>query len=106
MKGFLSLICGVYLFTALAAAAAIPDYFRPSPVTRRSVTVEQVRQELGASVSDTTLIYGPTDTRYANATARWNDYAIPHVQIVVVPGQQSDVPKIVRSDQIIERSFR
>lgn len=95
MKGSTSFISSL-LFSTLAHAAAIPTYFHQSAFTRRSLSAEEVRQELGSQVSNSTLIYGPDDPRYANATARWNDFAVPQIQVVIVPGAEDDVSTIVK----------
>ncbi|KAG6357668.1 hypothetical protein INS49_013547 [Diaporthe citri] len=79
MKVSIPLLCGLGLL----------------PTTRRNVTSTQVQLELGGKVSNTTVIYGPQDHRYAEATARWSSFAMPHVQVVVEPTQESDVSTIV-----------
>lgn len=95
MKVSVPLLCGLGLLRTFAASASIPRYFEKHPTTRRNVTSSQVQLELGGKVSNTTVIYGPEDPRYAEATARWSSFAMPHVQVVVEPTQESDVSTIV-----------
>ncbi|KAJ8123129.1 hypothetical protein ONZ43_g850 [Nemania bipapillata] len=91
-----SLGCGLVLLRALAASAGIPSYFQRFPVTRSEINAATVLRELGQRVSSKATLYGPSDSRYPNATARWNNFAIPQIQIVVVAGEESDVSTIVR----------
>ena len=53
------------------------------------------RHELETLLSDTSSVFGRSDARWANATERYQDYAPPQVQLVVQPGVESDIPKIV-----------
>jgi hypothetical protein len=95
MKGFISLVCSLAVFQTLAAGAGIPRYFERSPTTHHQLDVEEVREELGSRVSRSTAIFGPDDRRFNNATSRWNIFAVPQIQVVIVPGEESDVSTIV-----------
>ncbi|KAL9082956.1 MAG: hypothetical protein Q9165_008719 [Trypethelium subeluteriae] len=84
------------LLWSLAAGASIPRYFEKHPITRRDLSSAQVQQELGGQVSNTTSIFGPDDSRFNEVTSRWTDFSKPHVQVVIEPGRESDVPTIVQ----------
>ncbi|XXG99914.1 hypothetical protein Hte_006255 [Hypoxylon texense] len=96
MKCNTLLFASLGLLHAFAAGASIPRYFEKYPRSRPNLNSTQVQLELGPLVSNTTVIFGPDDGRYPNATSRWNDFAAPHIQVVVEPGQESDVPIIVK----------
>ncbi|KAI1468333.1 FAD-binding domain-containing protein [Daldinia caldariorum] len=96
MKNSISSLCNLVLFGTLATGASIPRYFQPSAFTRRQLDPTQVQQELGSQLSNTTSIFGPDDDRYPEATTRWNTFAVPKIQIVVEPGEESDVSTIVK----------
>jgi hypothetical protein len=91
-----SFVVCVALLLRYGLAAAIPEYFRPQPYTRPNLSAAQVRAELATQVSNSTLIYGSDDARYPNATARWNNFAVPNISVVIVPGEERDVSTIVR----------
>ena len=95
MKIFRSLICSVAIFHTLAAAASIPRYFDRFPTTPRGLNSTKVQRELGRRLSNTTVIFGPDDSRFTAATARWDDFAVPQIQLVIEPGRESDVSTIV-----------
>lgn len=97
MKNFVvSVSCYLGLFWTLAAGASIPRYFEPNSITRRSLTSHQVQSELGVQVSNTTIIFGPGDDRFDEATSRWTGFSKPDIKVVVEPGRESDVATIVR----------
>jgi hypothetical protein len=83
--------------TFVAGAPTTPRYFERAPITRLNLTSAEVQRELGALVSNTTVIFGPEDSRFAVATERWNRFAVPQIQVVIAPGQESDVPTIASS---------
>ena len=95
MKAFVSFLYSLAISGTLVSGASIPRYFQASPITRRQLSPQQVQQELGSQVSNTTAIFGPADSRYNESTTRWNIFAVPKVQIVVEPGVESDIPTIV-----------
>ncbi|GAB1311024.1 FAD-linked oxidoreductase OXR2 [Madurella fahalii] len=96
MKALVTLAYSLATLQAFVAGASIPRYFDASPITRRQLDGPRVQRELGALVSNTTVIYGPRDSRFAAATARWNNFAPPKIQVVIEPGQESDVESIVK----------
>ncbi|KAL4986428.1 hypothetical protein BDW68DRAFT_188818 [Aspergillus falconensis] len=55
-----------------------------------------MQRELGGILSPKPLIFGEHDTRYENATQPWNTVVTPHIQLVIQPGEEADVPTIVR----------
>lgn len=95
MKNLISLVCGLALFQILVAGASISDPFSQLLTTRQQVDAEQVRRELGSRLSKGTLIFGPDDENYGNATARFSNFSAPQIQVVVMPDQESDIPAIV-----------
>lgn len=92
MKIFVSLAC---IFHTLTAAASIPKHFERFPTTPRKLQSAKVQRELGSRISNTTVIFGSDDGRFSEATARWSVFAPPHIQLVIEPGQESDVSTIV-----------
>ncbi|KAL4875383.1 hypothetical protein BJY04DRAFT_232662 [Aspergillus karnatakaensis] len=84
------------LLWTLAAGASIPRYFETHATTRRDLTSSQVQQELGAQLSPKTQIFWPQDDRFDELTSRWTDFSKPTVQVVIQPGRESDVAKIVK----------
>lgn len=105
MKIFVSLACSIAIFHTFAAAASIPRHFERFPTTPRKLQIAKVQRELGSRVSNTTVIFGPDDGRFSAATARWNDFAPPHIQLVIEPGRESDVSTIVRGMEHCYRSL-
>lgn len=95
MKSFVSLGCSLAIFQTLSAGAVIPRYFQTVPVTRRQLSSTRIQQELGGQVTNTTTIFGPDDSRYDDATSRWNNFAVPRVRVVIEPGEESDISTIV-----------
>jgi hypothetical protein len=83
------------MFQRLAAGSLTPEYFRNAPLVCRDLSSDTIQGELGGQLSNTTNIYGKDDTRYHNATARWNLYVAPNFEIVIEPGRESDIPTIV-----------
>lgn len=95
MKSFVSLVFSLAIFQTLVAAAAVPSYFQPAP----NLSSTQVQLELGPRLSKNTSIFGPNDTRFDDATVRWDLVAVPRIQVVIEPGQESDIPKIVNTSE-------
>ncbi|KAI1499778.1 hypothetical protein F5X99DRAFT_410695 [Biscogniauxia marginata] len=84
------------LLQSLVAASPLACLNGICPYTRTNLTVDIVAQELGPQLSNTSNIFGPSDSRWADATARYQDYNKPNIQLVVEPGREEDIPKIVR----------
>ncbi|KAL4935589.1 hypothetical protein BDV06DRAFT_228690 [Aspergillus oleicola] len=84
------------IIQTVAAVPVVPSYFRARETTPANIDSETVQVELGESLSNTTTIFGPGNDGFTNATKRWDTYAMPQVQVVVEPGEESDVSKIVK----------
>lgn len=95
MKSYISVIGGLAIFQNLVVSVTIPSYFQTSPTTSRQISTAAVQKELGSRLSNSSAIFGPDDSRYNESTARWDNFAVPQVQLVIEPGTESDVPKIV-----------
>ncbi|KAK3934355.1 hypothetical protein QBC46DRAFT_368250 [Diplogelasinospora grovesii] len=84
------------LLPALVAGVITPRYFQRAPFTRRDLNVTSVETELGALLSPNATILGPGDPSFANTTVRYSTYAVPDIEVVVVPGIESDVAVTVQ----------
>ncbi|KAI8931401.1 hypothetical protein NX059_011731 [Plenodomus lindquistii] len=91
MKTLSLFVYAIAYLATLVAGASIPRYSERAPITRANLDSNQVQRELGRQLSPTTVIFGPKDTRFNDATARWNTFAVPHPQVIIEPGQESDV---------------
>ena len=98
MNLFISLASSLAIFQTLVAGTTIPIYFQKHHVTRRDLSSTQVQQELGRQLFNTTTIFGTGDSRFDNATVRWNVLAVPKIQAVIEPGQESDISIIVSNN--------
>ncbi|KAK6081581.1 FAD binding domain-containing protein [Seiridium cupressi] len=97
MRGLVQLSALILAFLQpLVAGLAVPHYFQPARFTRRDLSVAQVQQELGATVSNGSTIFGPEDPRFPNATERYSTHDIPDIEVVVVPATEADIPIIYR----------
>ncbi|KAL4993013.1 FAD-binding domain-containing protein [Aspergillus recurvatus] len=65
-------------------------------MTRAALDWQVVSQELGPLLSHNSSIFGPRDARWANSTARYQEYAAPNFTMIVQVGVESDVSTIVR----------
>ncbi|KAI0104017.1 hypothetical protein GGR51DRAFT_561393 [Nemania sp. FL0031] len=85
------------LLQSFASTTAIPYPYNLAPrVTRHNLTSEQARSELGPQLSKQATIFGPRDSRFANTTERYQTFSPPNIQVVVQPGAESDVAKIIK----------
>ncbi|KAF5602429.1 fad binding domain protein [Fusarium subglutinans] len=86
------------LLTTLAVSSplSVPSYFQPDHLTRREVPVFQIQQELGALLSESSLILLPSNPLWIETTKRWNTMAPPDIKVVVQPANEVDIPKIVK----------
>ncbi|CAJ2508335.1 Uu.00g133610.m01.CDS01 [Anthostomella pinea] len=82
-----------YLVLGTSSAACLNGVCN---ISRKDLPVEQIASELGPQLSSTSNIFGPDDARWTNATERFQALVRPDVQLVVQPGQESDVPTIVQ----------
>lgn len=57
---------------------------------------DEVAKELGPQLSRNATIITSSDSQWANATERWSAFVSPHFRLVVEPGVESDVAKVVR----------
>lgn len=89
-------VCGLALLQPLAAACDTRFLDTQHGLTTPDLTSVQAQLQLGPLLSNTSNIFGPTDPRWPNATERYQNYAPPHIQLVVQPGLESDIPTIVR----------
>ncbi|KAL2833994.1 FAD-binding domain-containing protein [Aspergillus pseudoustus] len=64
--------------------------------TRASLSPQQVGLELGPLLSHGSSIFGPGDPRWANATARYQEYPAPDFTVAVLVAQESDVAVVVK----------
>jgi hypothetical protein len=92
--------CSFALLQALAASAGVPrtfstPYFQGNSITRRDLSADIVASELGPLLSNGSLIFGPSNPSYTNATTRWITFVQPDVEVVVQPAAESDISKIV-----------
>ncbi|KAK1143241.1 hypothetical protein N8T08_006941 [Aspergillus melleus] len=87
---------GLALLQSLVAGTPVPEYFENAPVTRRDLSVQKVEAELGRVLSRGTTIFGPSDSGWDEAVERYNTFARPDIQIVVQPGKESDISRIVK----------
>ena len=95
MKSLISLGCGLAMFQTTGHAAIAPQWPETAALTCRRLSSEMVRQELRIRLSDTTSIFGSDDGRYETATSRWNRVAVPGIEVIIEPGQESDIPTVV-----------
>lgn len=91
---------GLALLQALVTSSPLPPqnvprYFQKEPSTRHKISPVQFQRELGATLSANSMIFGPENAIFANVTHRWNTVAPPDIKLVVQPGAESDVSKIV-----------
>ncbi|KDN59786.1 hypothetical protein CSUB01_10237 [Colletotrichum sublineola] len=95
MKSISLLVFILSIFYSLVAGASIPRYLERYLTTRKQLDTNQARAELGGRLSKEAVIFGPEDPRFHNATSKWNSMLVPQVKVVVFPGRESDVSKIV-----------
>ncbi|KAI0430779.1 hypothetical protein F5Y09DRAFT_355753 [Xylaria sp. FL1042] len=94
--------CVLALFLAfasgkpIAAPIPVPRYFQRSPLTPAAISAEQVQQDLGKLISNSSLIFGSSSDAWSDATDRWNYYSKPNISAVVEVGQESDIAKVVK----------
>ncbi|KAL3477599.1 FAD-binding domain-containing protein [Aspergillus californicus] len=59
-------------------------------------TAEKIATELRPQLSNSSNILEPGNPQWEHATERFDQYSEPNVKLVVQPGEEADVPKIVR----------
>ncbi|CAN8106525.1 unnamed protein product [Discula destructiva] len=89
--------CGLALLPALVHTSPIvPRYFQRTSVSPRNLNSWTVEAELGKQLASGSLIFGSNDTRFTDATDRWNTLFQPNIQLVVEPAAEADIAKIVK----------
>jgi len=73
----------------------VPRFFQRNSFSRGNITSSTVEAELGPQLSSGSLIFGPDNSMWYNATWRWSTLDTPNVQVVVQPAAESDIAKIV-----------
>lgn len=69
--------------------------YGPCSTASRGLPPSQIASQLGPQLSNTSRIFGPDDTDWTNATLRFQGLSHPDIQVVVQPGEESDVATIV-----------
>ncbi|KAI4219649.1 MAG: hypothetical protein LQ349_008293 [Xanthoria aureola] len=96
---------GIPLLPVLVSSTPIvPRYFHRNLFSRDNMTASTVKAELGQQLSNGSLIFGPDNALYPNATERWNTRITPNARVVVQPAAESDLAQIVKycNDNSIE----
>lgn len=89
---------GLPLLSQLALGSpVVPRCFQRSLYSRANISATTVEAELGPQLSGGSLIFGPDNPQWSNATSRFNTLLRPAVQVVVEPASESDVSKIASS---------
>jgi len=100
-----------YSSLAACASALLPAVIKASPTacpddicatTPAALTASDIQRQLGPKLSKDAVIYAENDPRFHNATERWQAYMPPTINVVVEPGVEEDVSKIV--SQVIDFS--
>ncbi|KAJ5952081.1 CAZyme family AA7 [Penicillium vulpinum] len=93
-----SMIGSYVLATVLSLAAAAPSDCLDGLClkTRATLSPLQVSRELGPLLSKDSSVFGPSDPRWANATARYQQYAAPQFTLVVQVARESDVSTVIK----------
>lgn len=87
---------GIPLLPVLVSSTPIvPRYFHRNLFSRDNMTASTVKAELGQQLSNGSLIFGPDNALYPNATERWNTRITPNARVVVQPAAESDLAQIV-----------
>lgn len=86
---------GLAAMVSLAAAAPKDCLDGLCLRTRANLSPLQVSRELGPLISNASSVFGPSDSRWANATARYQQYAAPKFTVAVQVARESDVAVIV-----------
>ncbi|GAP88449.1 putative 6-hydroxy-D-nicotine oxidase [Rosellinia necatrix] len=92
----LAVFSAVVSGSPIAPEISVPRYFQRSPSTPAVISLDQVQNDLGRLMSNSSLIFGPSSDAYSEATDRWNTYSKPDIQVVVEVGQESDIAQVVK----------
>lgn len=85
----------VAFLQTVAALPTVSNYLESSSAASYNISSAQVQRDLGSVLSHSTTIFSPDDPRFDNATRRWSTFAVPQVQVVIEPGEESDISEIV-----------
>src|SRR5688500_7601529 len=96
MKISTGLAASLALFHSVAAGPLAAGHTQPRGSTFRHISSVNIQRDLGAQLSTSSTIFGPSDPAYSNATHRWDTFAAPTVPVIVEVGAESDVAKVVR----------
>ena len=88
-------VCGLILLQPLAAADDVRFPDTQHVFTTQGSTNIRAQRELGPLLSNDSSIFGPNDSRWPNATEKYQNYAPPPILLVVQPGLESDIPTTV-----------
>lgn len=92
---------GFFAFLALATVPTIATALHSSFVLEQRssassrLTPATISTQLGPKLSANSSIFAQNDTRWFNATERWQAYQQPDFLVVVEPAKESDIPIIV-----------
>lgn len=100
---FLLVAYGLPLLSQLVIGSpVVPRYFQRSLFSRGNISATAVEAELGPQLSSGSLVFGPDNPQWSNATSRFDTLVRPDVQVVVEPACEADVSKIA-SSQLLEK---
>lgn len=97
MQSYLFTLTLSLIFTHYAIAAGTHSlYDAQLPIASQILTPSKIQLDLSSVLSNTSSIIRPDDVQWLNTTERYQTYVTPHVLIVVRPGTEADISKIVR----------
>ncbi|KAI9680453.1 MAG: hypothetical protein M1822_007211 [Bathelium mastoideum] len=82
--------------TLVTSSPIVPPYFQRKLFSRGNITSTTVAAELGPQLSNGSLVFGPNNPQWSNATSRWDTLVRPDVQVVVEPASESDIAKVIK----------
>ncbi|GAP88217.1 putative FAD binding domain-containing protein [Rosellinia necatrix] len=85
-----------FLTSFASAHPTVPRCFQNYPSSPHNISVPAIQKELGHLLSKGSVIFGPSDPRWHNTTDGFQELSPPDVEIVVQPGKESDISKIVK----------
>lgn len=93
----LCLSVALFSLTVVAALPALPYPFNTAWDTAISPipSPADIVRQLGLQLFHNSSIFTEGDPRFANATARWQEYDAPSFEVVVMPGTEKDVQTTV-----------
>ncbi|KAI1120195.1 Glucooligosaccharide oxidase [Nemania abortiva] len=91
-----SVLIALLSSSLVLGSPALKCLYGACSITSRSLPSSQIASQLGPQLSSTSSIFGPDDARWTNSTLRFQGLSHPRIQLVVQPGQESDVATIVQ----------